>query len=148
MVGLGMLMILLGLCGLWQRWKGRLFDSPVLHRFALWMGPSGLVAILAGWFTTEIGRQPWTVYGLLRTADAVSAHSALQLSITLSIFVVVYILVFGTGIGYLMRLVRVGPESPEGSQPEKGGPGQPRTPMRPLSAADEHNDPHHTPAGE
>ncbi|WP_292932542.1 cytochrome ubiquinol oxidase subunit I [Noviherbaspirillum sp.] len=137
MVGLGMLMILLGLWSLWLRWRGKLWESRSFQRFTLCMGPAGLVAILAGWFTTEIGRQPWTVYGLLRTADAVSAHGALQLGVTLSIFLVVYFAVFGTGIGYLMRLVRVGPESHEGDYPEDGGPGQDRTPMRPLSAATE-----------
>jgi cytochrome d ubiquinol oxidase subunit I len=137
MVGLGMLMILLGIWSLGLRWRGKLWESRVFLRFAVWMGPAGVLAILAGWFTTEIGRQPWTVYGLLRTADAVSAHGELQLSITLSIFIVVYIAVFGTGIGYLMRLIRVGPESHEGDHPEDGGPGKDRHPMRPLSAATE-----------
>jgi cytochrome d ubiquinol oxidase subunit I len=137
MVGLGMLMIMLGLWSLWLRWKGRLWKSRPFLRFALWMGPSGVVAILAGWFTTEIGRQPWTVYGLLRTSDAVSAHGALQLGVTLSIFIVVYIAVFGTGIAYLMRLIRVGPQSHEGDHPEDGGPGTDRHPMRPMSAANQ-----------
>ncbi|MDB5794540.1 MAG: bacterial Cytochrome Ubiquinol Oxidase family protein [Noviherbaspirillum sp.] len=137
MVGLGMLMIMLGLWGLWLRWKGRLWKSRPFLRCALWMGPSGVVAILAGWFTTEIGRQPWTVYGLLRTSDAVSTHGALQLGITLSIFVVVYIAVFGAGIVYLMRLIRVGPQSHEGDHPEDGGPGTDRHPMRPMSAANQ-----------
>ena len=63
------------------------------------MGPSGLIAILAGWFTTEIGRQPWVVYGLMRTADASSNHSFLQMSITLVLFVVVYFALFGAGLG-------------------------------------------------
>jgi cytochrome d ubiquinol oxidase subunit I len=93
----------------WLRWRCRAF----LH-FAVWMGPTGIIAILAGWFTTEIGRQPWTVYGLLRTSDAVSAHGAVQLSITLVIFIVVYFAVFGTGIGYLLRLVRQGPINHDG----------------------------------
>lgn len=137
MVGLGMLMIALGVWSLWLRRRNRLWHvRPFLH-FALWMGPAGIVAILAGWFTTEIGRQPWTVYGLLRTADAVSAHGELQLGITLAIFVVVYFAVFGTGIGYLLRLVRKGPIAHEGDHPEDGGPGKDRQPMRPLSAATE-----------
>jgi cytochrome bd-type quinol oxidase subunit 1 len=62
------------------------------------MGPSGLIAILAGWFTTEIGRQPWVVYGLMRTADASSNHSVMQMSITLILFVVVYFALFGAGL--------------------------------------------------
>jgi cytochrome d ubiquinol oxidase subunit I len=135
MVGLGMLMIALGLWGAWLRWRGRLYASPLFLRCALLMGPAGVIAILAGWFTTEIGRQPWTVYGLLRTADAVSPHGALELGVTLLIFIVVYFAVFGAGIGYLMRLVRKGPQVQENHQPPQGGPGQDRTPARPLSAA-------------
>lgn len=137
MVGLGLLMIALGLWGAYLRWRGRLWSSrPFLH-FALWMGPSGIVAILAGWYTAEIGRQPWTIHGLLRTADAVSAHSATQLGITLVLFVIIYFGVFGTGVGYLTRLIRVGPVAHTGQYPKPGGPGQTRQPMRPLSAASE-----------
>lgn len=134
MVGLGLLMILLGVLGAWLRWRGRLWSSRPFHRFALAMGSAGVIAILAGWFTTEIGRQPWTIYGVLRTADAVSAHSATQLGITLTLFVLVYIAVFGTGLAYLLRLIRKGPLLSEGRAVEHGGPGQERTPMRPLSA--------------
>lgn len=109
MVGLGLLMIALGLWGAWLRWRGTLWHCrPFLH-LLVWMGPSGLVALLAGWLTTEIGRQPWTIYGLLRTADAVSSHEALQLSITLLLFVLVYSAVFGMGLVYQLRLIRVGP---------------------------------------
>lgn len=141
MVGLGMLMIALGLWSLWLRWRDTLWHTrPFLH-FAVLMGPAGVVAILAGWFTTEIGRQPWTVYGLLRTADAVSAHGTLTLGITLVTFIVVYIAVFGTGIGYLLRLIRAGPISHEGDYPSDGGPGKDRNPMRPLSAASEQGKP-------
>lgn len=133
MVGVGVLMIVLGLWSAYLRWRGRLWNSRPFLYYTLAMGPSGVIAILAGWYTTEIGRQPWTIYGLLRTADAVSAHSAAQLSITLVLFVVIYIAVFGTGIGYLMRLIRVGPVLHAGQQ--HGGPGQTRQPMRPMSAA-------------
>ena len=109
MVGLGFMMIALGLWSVWLRWRGTLGHCrPFLH-LLLWMGPSGLVALIAGWLTTEIGRQPWAIYGLLRTADAVSAHGALQMSFTLLLFVLVYVLVFGMGIVYLLRLIRTGP---------------------------------------
>jgi cytochrome d ubiquinol oxidase subunit I len=138
MVGLGLLMIALGAWGAWLRWRGRLFDSPLFLRCALVMGPAGIVAILAGWFTTEIGRQPWTVYGLLRTKDAVSPHGALELGVTLMVFIVVYFAVFGAGIGYLMRLVKKGPQTQANHEPPHGGPGQERTPARPLSAATAH----------
>jgi cytochrome bd ubiquinol oxidase subunit I len=139
MVGLGLLMITLGFLGLWLRRGGRLWNSRSFLHFALWMGPSGILALLAGWYTTEIGRQPWTVYGLLRTADAVSTHGAIELSVTLIAFVLVYFVMFGSGIVYMMRLVRVGPVLREGEHPVRGGPGQERTPMRPLSAADRRN---------
>ncbi len=82
MVGLGLLMIFTGLWSLWLRKRDTLYTSRPFLYLALWMGPSGLIAILAGWFTTEIGRQPWVVYGLMRTADASSNHSVMQMSIT------------------------------------------------------------------
>jgi cytochrome d ubiquinol oxidase subunit I len=140
MVGLGVLMIALALGGLWLRWRGRLFHSRTFLRFALWMGPSGLAAILAGWFTTEVGRQPWVVYGLMRTADAASAHSAESLGFSLALFVIVYLIVFGAGTGYGLRLISKGPQVNEGLQPNPGGPGQPHQPMRPLSGAPERLD--------
>jgi cytochrome d ubiquinol oxidase subunit I len=136
MVGLGMLMISLGLWSAWLRWRGKLWVSRPFLRCALLMGPAGVIAILAGWYTTEIGRQPWTIYGLLRTAHAVSTHGAAQLGITLALFVVIYIAVFGMGVAYLMHLIRIGPVLHEGQGPEDGGPGMDRHPMRPLSAAD------------
>ncbi|MFC5697878.1 cytochrome ubiquinol oxidase subunit I [Pseudomonas sp. GCM10022186] len=137
MVALGMLMILVGVWSLWLRWRGGLFRSRPFLYLCLWMGPSGLIALLAGWFTTEVGRQPWVVYGLMRTADAVSNHSVSQMSLTLVSFVVVYFVLFGAGIGYMMRLVRKGPVTDEGKEQGIGGPGQHRTPARPLSATEE-----------
>ncbi|MEN0106193.1 MAG: cytochrome ubiquinol oxidase subunit I, partial [Pseudomonas sp.] len=137
MVGLGFLMIFAGLWSLWLRYRGTLYESKPFLYLALWMGPSGLIAILAGWFTTEVGRQPWVVYGLMRTADASSGHSVAQMSLTLVLFVVVYFALFGAGLGYMMRLVRKGPVTDEGKEEGIGGPGQHRTPARPLSAAGE-----------
>ncbi|MBO0212834.1 cytochrome ubiquinol oxidase subunit I [Vibrio sp. Vb2880] len=109
MAGLGMLMILSALTALWLRRKGKLYDTKLFHRFVLLMGPSGLIALLAGWFTTEIGRQPWVVYGMMRTRDAASNHDVLQMSITLALFVIIYFSVFTVGITYMMRLVGKGP---------------------------------------
>lgn len=109
MVGLGMLMLLLGVWAAWSRWRGKLYEQPWLLRSALWMGPAGFVAVLAGWITTEVGRQPWTVYGLLRTADSASQLSASVVSTSLLAFIVVYFLVFGAGVFYLLRLMRVPP---------------------------------------
>jgi cytochrome d ubiquinol oxidase subunit I len=137
MAGLGMLMIFVGLWSVWLRKRKSLFTCRPFLYLTLWMGPSGLIALLAGWFTTEIGRQPWVVYGLMRTHDASSGHSVGQMSFTLIMFVVVYFALFGTGLGYMMRLVRKGPVAHEGDEHTHGGPGQQRTPARPLSAAHE-----------
>lgn len=110
MVGMGLLMLLLGLLGLILRWRNKLYDTRWFQFFALAMGPSGLVALLAGWITTEVGRQPWVVYGVLRTADAVSPLSSQQVGTSLLIFIIVYFLVFGTGSYYMVKLMAKGPE--------------------------------------
>ena len=137
MVGLGLLMIALGFWSWWLRGRDTLYSCRPFLRFALLMGPAGIVALLAGWFTTEIGRQPWVIYGLLRTSDAVSAHGATQLGLTLILFVLIYTIVFGAGFVYLLRLIRIGPQPDGGQHPQDGGPGRERQPMRPLSAATE-----------
>jgi len=136
MVALGLLMITAGVWSLVLRLRRKLYDQRLFHRFVLLMGPSGLLAILAGWFTTEVGRQPWVVYGLLRTRDAVSNHGTLHMSLSLLAFLIVYCSVFGVGTVYLLKLVGRGPQ-PYVDHPPSGGPGQARTPARPLSAADE-----------
>ncbi len=138
MVGLGLLMILSGLASGYLRLRGRLYESRGFHRFALAMGPAGVIALLAGWITTEVGRQPWVVYGLLRTSDAVSGHSAGQVGTSLAIFFVAYLLVFGVGVTYLLRLMRRGPAklAPMHPHHEDAGPGRSRQPMRPLSGAE------------
>jgi cytochrome d ubiquinol oxidase subunit I len=143
MAGLGMLMIFVGLWSVWLRKRDALFTCRPFLYLTLWMGPSGLIALLAGWFTTEIGRQPWVVYGLMRTADASSNHSVSQMTITLVMFVVVYFSLFGVGLGYMMRLVRKGPKAHEETI-NTGGPGTQRTPARPLSAAHEGTEEGHT----
>ncbi|AWQ17513.1 cytochrome D ubiquinol oxidase subunit I [Pantoea ananatis] len=140
MVALGLLMITLGVVSLWLRYKGRLYQSRPFLWFALLMGPSGLIAILAGWFTTEIGRQPWVVYGVQRTIDAVSPHGEMHMSISLLAFILVYSSVFGVGYHYMMRLIKQGPVTGEGDIVETGGPGQIKTPARPLSAATHKNE--------
>ncbi|MBG2913415.1 cytochrome ubiquinol oxidase subunit I [Proteus cibarius] len=108
MVGLGMLMILVGVWGTWLRYKKKLYESKAFLRLTFLMAPSGLIAILAGWFTTEVGRQPWVVYGIQRTRDAVSAHGEMHMSISLLIFLVVYSSVFGVGYAYMLKLIRKG----------------------------------------
>jgi cytochrome d ubiquinol oxidase subunit I len=137
MVGLGLLMIAFAFCGLLARLRGRLYQSRFVLRYALWMGPAGLAAILFGWATTEIGRQPWVVYGVMRTSEAVSPHGAAPVALTLAMFVVVYLTVFGAGTWYGLKIIAKGPATGEAQAPVPGGPGQPRTPSRPLSAAPE-----------
>jgi len=118
MVGLGLLMLAVGLWSLWSRWRGRLYTDVALHRAALVMGPSGFVAVLAGWFVTEVGRQPYTVYGLLRTSESLSGVAAPAVGTTLVLFIIVYFIVFGAGIFYLLRLMHRGPQTGEESLEE------------------------------
>ncbi len=113
MVGLGLAMVGLGLWSLLARMRGRLFEWRWLHRAALVMGPSGFVAVLAGWVTTEVGRQPWTVYRLLRTADSASPLDAPAVAASLAAFVIVYFIVFGFGVWYLVRLAAKPPQAHE-----------------------------------
>ena len=140
MVGLGLLMIALGAWSLLLRRRGRIFTTRLFLRAAMYMGPAGLLAILAGWVTTEVGRQPWVVYGVLRTADAVSPHGAASVALTLALFIVAYLFVFGAGVVYVLRMMRKGPQAFELHRATAGGPGEDRTPMRPMSAADVGND--------
>jgi cytochrome d ubiquinol oxidase subunit I len=110
MVAIGFAMLGLGFWSLWLRWKGTLYDNRWFLRATMLMTPSGFGAVLFGWFTAEIGRQPYVVYGLLRTADAVSPVSRGAVAGTLVAFVVVYAFVFGFGSYYLAKLLRKGPE--------------------------------------
>ncbi|MEZ5656911.1 MAG: cytochrome ubiquinol oxidase subunit I [Sphingobium sp.] len=113
MVGLGFAMFGLGLWSLAARARKRLYDWPLLHRVAVLMGPAGFIAVLAGWVVTEVGRQPFTVYGLLRTADSASPLDAPAVAASLVAFVVVYCTVFGAGIWYLCHLAKKPPQAHE-----------------------------------
>ena len=117
MVGLGMLMLLLGVCSLAARAARGLYAWRWLHRFALLMGPTGFIAVIAGWVTTEVGRQPFTVYGLLRTAESASPLAAPAVSASLIAFIVVYFAVFGMGTWYLLRLMHKPPQPHEPDPP-------------------------------
>jgi cytochrome d ubiquinol oxidase subunit I len=112
MVGLGTLMILLGAVSAVQYVRGRLFTSKPLRLAWMAMMPSGFVALLAGWFVTEVGRQPYTAYGVLRTAESVTpAILGPQVAWSLLAFVVMYTLVFGAGSYYILSLIGKGPEA-------------------------------------
>ena len=105
MVGIGFAMLGIGAWSLFARWRRKLYDWPWLHRAALVMAPSGFVAVLAGWITTEVGRQPYVIYGLLRTADAASPLDAPAVAASLLAFILVYFAVFGVGVWYILRLM-------------------------------------------
>ncbi|HEX8168097.1 MAG TPA: cytochrome ubiquinol oxidase subunit I [Beijerinckiaceae bacterium] len=110
MVAIGFAMLGLSAWSLWLRWKGGFFENRWFLNAAMLMTPSGFGAILFGWYTAEIGRQPYVVYGLLRTADAVSPVTKAAVATSLATFVVVYAFIFGFGSYYLAKLLRKGPE--------------------------------------
>jgi len=129
MVGLGLLMLAVSWGGMLLRRHG----WERVPRAFLWLTflsfPSGFIAVLTGWFTAEVGRQPWIVFGLLRTADAVTPTlSAAEAAVSLAVFVAVYTLIFSAGTFYIYRLLRTGPDSPPAS--ERGV-----TALRPMAAS-------------
>ena len=133
MVGIGLLMLATALWGLWLRWRGRLFKSRAYQNACIAMLPAGFIAVLAGWTVTEVGRQPWIVYGLMRTRDAVSPSlTGADVLMSVLLYVVVYLVVFGAGIYYMTRLARAGPpEQIELREPKFG-----ERPARPLTGAE------------
>jgi cytochrome bd ubiquinol oxidase subunit I len=134
MVGIGLAMLGVSLWSLYLRWKGTLFTTrPFLH-VAMLMTPTGFGAVLFGWFTAELGRQPYVVYGHLRTADAVSPVTADAVTISLVTFFVVYMIVFGCGSYYLAKILRKGPDSVEVIS---GADSPAKKPKRPFSLPDE-----------
>ncbi len=120
MVGLGFAMLGMGVWSLVLRLRGKLYDSRWLHRAAVAMGPAGFIAVLAGWVTTEAGRQPYTVYGLLRTADSASPIAAPAVAGSLVAFVIVYFVVFAAGVFYILRLMNKPPTPEEANAPLPG----------------------------
>lgn len=127
MVGIGFAMLGIGLMSLYARARGTLYDWPLLHRLAVVMGPSGFAAVLAGWITTEVGRQPYVIYGLLRTADAASPLAAPAVAASLLAFIIVYFAVFGVGVWYILKLM--------GKPPKPGEPGAKRGDKGPIRSA-------------
>ena len=121
MVGLGLLMIAAALVGAFLWWRGTVFET----RWYLWLMSKfwwvGFISVIAGWITTEVGRQPWIVEGVLRTADAKSPVPAGSILTTLILFVLAYGTVFSFGIYYINRLVNRGPETPSELPESLGG---------------------------
>jgi cytochrome d ubiquinol oxidase subunit I len=110
MVGIGGLMIATGLIAIVLYLKKRLFDTRWFQYWCMALTPAGFIAVLAGWFVTEVGRQPWIVQGLMRTSDATSPVMGTSIAISLTAFVIIYIFVFGAGSYYILKLIGKGPE--------------------------------------
>lgn len=132
MVGIGFLMLLVGALGVWLRWRGRLYDTRWFLQLCRLCSPLGFVAILAGWVTAEVGRQPYVVYGLMRTKDAVSPVAGGTVGVSLLLFATAYLLVFVAGAYYIQRILQKGFVDAEDEKlpPSKRA-------SRPMSAADE-----------
>ena len=128
MVGIGLAMIAIGGIGAYLWWRKSLFDAGWYLRPLTYAWPLGFIAILSGWWVTETGRQPFLVYGILRTVDAVSNVSFWAVLTSLILFVLVYTSVFSMGILYINKLIEKGPDVKTAEPPDA-------VPSRPLSAA-------------
>jgi len=128
MVGIGFLMLAIGFVGAWLWFRGRLYDTRWFLQACRLASPLGFIAIIAGWITAEVGRQPYVVYGVMRTADAVSPVAGGAVGVSLIVFATAYLLAFAAGAYYIQQLLRNGPGEP----PETGE--QSMRAARPLSA--------------
>jgi cytochrome bd ubiquinol oxidase subunit I len=134
MVGLGVAMIALGAWGAWLAWRRKGPEmSDLFLRACIVMSPAGFVAVISGWAVAEVGRQPYVVYGILRTADAVSPVGAGQVATSLVAFMLVYAMIFSAGVLYILRLLAAGPSPAEPS--DTAPPVSPRPPGYALGAA-------------
>ena len=111
MVSIGLAMVLTGIFAVILYFRKRLFDTRWFQYWCMAMTPSGFIAILAGWFVTEVGRQPYMVYGIIRTSDGVSPVISEQIALTLLAFIITYIFIFGAGSYYILQLIGKGPET-------------------------------------
>jgi len=133
MVGCGLLLLAIAWVGTWLGRRGRLEQSRPLMWLTFLSFPLPFIAILTGWFTAEVGRQPWAIYGLLRTAQAATpALSEHSVGLSLAVSVVTYTFIFAFGSVYLHRLLRVGPTA------QLAAPNPNATARRPMSVVDEH----------
>jgi cytochrome d ubiquinol oxidase subunit I len=135
MLAIGFAMLGLVLLGWILHWRDRLFTSPWFLRICEFAMPFGFIAILAGWTTTEVGRQPWTVYGIMRTAESVTPSlTAFDVMVSLALYIVVYLLVYPVALMFIVRLVRAGPaRADEMEAPVSSG--RPRQPVEALPGA-------------
>jgi cytochrome d ubiquinol oxidase subunit I len=133
MVGVGLSMLGIVALGWLLRFRGRLYDTAWYLRLIQYTLPLGFVGVLAGWTTTEVGRQPWTVYGLLRTADSVTPSlTGIDVVLSLLLYAAVYLLVYPTGLSYMARIVREGPDDHAEAEDSPVGAGRPQSPVRAL----------------
>ena len=133
MVGLGFLMLAIVAASWWLRWKKQLFDTGWYLQLLQFAAPIGFVAIIAGWVTTEVGRQPWVVYGLLRTKDAVSPSLTTgDVILSLAGYILVYLVMYPVGLTLMARVVRGGPSDVVAAELESG---RPSGPVRAIPAA-------------
>src|SRR5260370_13996797 len=109
MYALAMVMFACGVTSLWLRFRGKLFSSRWFLWILVFMTPSGIIATLAGWYLAETGRQPWVIYGMLRTVDAISPVPAQALLTTLIAFVCVYAVFLTAFLIFALRIIRRGP---------------------------------------
>ncbi|WP_334128355.1 cytochrome ubiquinol oxidase subunit I [Sneathiella sp.] len=116
MVGAGLIMLCIGGWSLLRRYQRRFYEDRWLARAVVASGPLGFIAVLCGWITTEVGRQPWTVYGLLRTSESASPLVAAEVGTTLLAFIAVYFILFGAGVYYMLRLMNKPPSVPEDAE--------------------------------
>jgi len=122
MVAMGLAMVALGVWGIAVWALKRIDRASLYHRALVLAAPSGFIAVLAGWISAEVGRQPYVVYGVLRTADAVSPVAAGTVAASLLFFMIVYAIVFSAGALYILRLMAKGPESEEAAPEETSEP--------------------------
>ncbi len=128
MVGLGVMMLGIIILSLWLRLRHRLFNTSWFLRLCQYAAPIGFLTVLAGWVTTEVGRQPWTVYGLMRTAHSVSPSlTGSDVLLSLAGYMLVYLIIFPFGIMLMTRIVRNGPSEAAKKEPIEGG--QPSSPV-------------------
>jgi len=122
MVGIGFIMLFVAVAGQILQLRRRLWEAVWFMRLCLWVAPLGFVAVVAGWTVTEVGRQPWTVYGLLRTVDSVSPSlTCMDVALSLAFYMAVYLVIFPTGIAFMGRLVRRGPQPDAASERVESG---------------------------
>jgi cytochrome d ubiquinol oxidase subunit I len=137
MVGIGLLMLALVLVGNFMRAGGRVYKSRAFLKTCEIAAPLGFIAVLAGWIVTEVGRQPWTVYGLLRTTDSVTPSlTGGNVLITFIGYIVVYLLIFPAGFIVMTRIVRCGPYSGFPDAPIEGGRPEPPTRALPVEPSE------------